>query len=128
MAAPAGCSCRGLFTVACGVLSRCVRATAGNKMTTEAHARTSTTMLLMPGADVAPDVREDAVLAPAPELAQPTIMHGGHVMVFNDVPVHKAAELVRVATGHCEQGILHGMTDVPVAVRKGSLQRFMEKR
>uniref|UniRef100_A0A0D9XJA4 Uncharacterized protein n=1 Tax=Leersia perrieri TaxID=77586 RepID=A0A0D9XJA4_9ORYZ len=83
------------FAVACGVLSRCVKAeaavaaaAAGKIVTSPA----SSTMLLMPGADVAPDVDGDD----------------------DDDDVAR-------------RGGGNAVADLPVA-RKGSLQRFMEKR
>ncbi|TKV93832.1 hypothetical protein SEVIR_9G254900v4 [Setaria viridis] len=132
--AAAGCSGRRRFAVACGVLSRCVRAeaAAGKMVAAESHARagSASTMLLMPGADVALDVVGEgaAEATPAPTRARLTIMHGGRVLVFDDVTADRAAELVRVAAG--QQVILGGSRttdDVPVA-RKASLRRFMEKR
>ncbi|KAF8723320.1 hypothetical protein HU200_021842 [Digitaria exilis] len=114
---------RSRFAVPCGVLSRCVRAGAdAGKM---ASAAESVTMLLMPGADVAPDVEDEAKAAP-PAQAQLTIMYAGRVLVFDDVVAERAAELLRVAARHGDpRGV--AKEDIPVA-RKASLQRFMEKR
>ncbi|CAL4916493.1 unnamed protein product [Urochloa decumbens] len=123
------------FAVACGVLSRCVRAEAAaasgkapvpvaTPHPTAQAAAASSTMLLMPGADVAPDdvvVREEEA-----SKAQLTIMYGGGVLVFDGVPADRAAALVRVAA--VQQDVRGGMlADVPVE-RKASLRRFMEKR
>nr|CAB3494801.1 unnamed protein product [Digitaria exilis]CAB3499744.1 unnamed protein product [Digitaria exilis] len=133
MAAASG-NGRSRFAVACGVLSRCVRAetNAGKMASAAAHVRPAATtaesaMLLMPGADVVPDVREEADEAAAPaEAAQLTIMYCGRVLVFDGVMAERAAELLRVAARHGEaRGVVKD--DIPVA-RKASLQRFMEKR
>ncbi|KAL5224500.1 hypothetical protein ABZP36_011139 [Zizania latifolia] len=118
------------FAAACGVLSRCVRAEAAGKVAVaalQAHpAAPASTMLLMPGADVVLDVREEVVVGGAARRppAQLTILYGGRVLVFDDFPSESAAELVRVAAGH---GVNSEGGDLPVA-RKASLQRFMEKR
>ncbi|KAF0892762.1 hypothetical protein E2562_017725 [Oryza meyeriana var. granulata] len=121
------------FAVACGVLSRCVKAeAAAGKMCSAASihptavATAASTMLLMPGADVVPDVREE-------KGAKLTIMYGGRVLVFDEFPAGSAAELVRIAAGAGQDDVHHGgsssglAADLPVA-RKASLQRFMEKR
>ncbi|RCV42896.1 hypothetical protein SETIT_9G252200v2 [Setaria italica] len=125
------CSGRRRFAVACSVLSRCVRAEAAaagrvaaaaaphGRSEAEAQAASST-MLLMPGADV--DAREEAAAAPAP--AQLTIMYGGRVLVFDDVPAGWAAEVMRAAA---RQDVPDGPDDLQVA-RKASLQRLMQKR
>ncbi|KAF0892761.1 hypothetical protein E2562_017724 [Oryza meyeriana var. granulata] len=127
------------FAVACGVLSRCVKAeAAAGKMSAvvkpNSHlAAAASTMLLMPGANVMPDVREEeeAGCGAARRAQQLTIMYGGRVMVFDDFPAESAAELVRVAAGAGQDDVQHGCSglaaDLPVA-RKASLQRFMEKR
>ncbi|KAF7100581.1 hypothetical protein CFC21_102076 [Triticum aestivum] len=58
-----------------------------------------------------------------------TIFYGGQVLVLDEVPDDRAAELLRVAAvsgttrGYCEAAD----GDLPMA-RKASLQRFMEKR
>ncbi|CAN6288294.1 unnamed protein product [Urochloa humidicola] len=140
--AAAECSGRRRFAVACGVLSRCVRAeaaaAAGGKVAAAtatplhvphppAQAAAAATMLLMPGADVAPH----DVVGKAQAQAQLTIMYGGRVLVFDDVPADRATALVRVAAAGGKQDVPGGgggmVTDVPVE-RKASLRRFMEKR
>ncbi|CAL4941633.1 unnamed protein product [Urochloa decumbens] len=132
MAVVDNCNGRRRFAAACGVLSRCVKANQAEALAHNAPTATAaSTMLLLPGADVAPDVvvREEAAGAPAPpEQAQLTIMYAGHVLVFDDVPADRAAALMRVAAS--QQVVVTGETkdkDMPVA-RKASLQRFMEKR
>lgn len=127
--AAAGGKGRSRFAVACGVLSRCVRAEADAAAAAAAvaHARPATmaesAMLLMPGADVAPDVEEEAEAA-APGQAQLTIMYAGRVVVFDGVMADSAAEMLRLAARHGEPRVAKG---IPVP-RKASLQRFMEKR
>ncbi|XP_048543382.1 protein TIFY 11e-like [Triticum urartu] len=105
------------FTAACGVLSRCVKA---------AEAR-PVVLPLMPGAEV--PAQDERAAGPAPEHAQMTIFYGGQVLVLDEVPADRAAELLRVAAvsgtprGSCEAAD----GDLPMA-RKASLQRFMQKR
>ncbi|TVU30930.1 hypothetical protein EJB05_22584, partial [Eragrostis curvula] len=106
-AAAEDCGGRRRFTVACVVLSQRVRADAeAAKMAAAAlaspSAASSPTMLLMPGADVASDARpEPADPSPAKntkaDQAQLTIMYGGRIVVVDDVPEHRALELMRVA-------------------------------
>jgi jasmonate ZIM domain-containing protein len=141
--APAGFSGRRRqFDVACGVLSRCVKkaeaATAGKTMAAAPAAAAAaapttappTTMPLMPGADVTPDVREEEPSEATTQLAPLTIMYGHRVVVFDDFPSYRVAELL-VLVAERERPDLPGAggttTDIPVA-RKASLQRFMEKR
>ncbi|KAG8091326.1 hypothetical protein GUJ93_ZPchr0012g22141 [Zizania palustris] len=130
-AADFGAGRRRRFAVACGVLSRCVRAEAAGKVAVAAllahpAAAAASTMLLMPGADVAPDVREEEEVGGAARRpsAQRTILYGGRVLVVEDFPSESAAELRRVAAGH---GVNSEGGDLPLA-RKASLKRFMEKR
>lgn len=85
-----------------------------------AAAHPASTMLLMPGADV---TREETAAVPAPAPAQMTVMYGGRVLVFDDVPVDKAAAVMCFA----RKDVLDGPADLQVA-RKASLQRLMEKR
>ncbi|KAJ1295610.1 hypothetical protein BS78_01G236100 [Paspalum vaginatum] len=131
--AAADCNGRLRFVVACGVLSQCVKAAgaAAGKVAPAAAPHpypTVSAMLLMPGADVAPDANNEEIEAapPAPAPAALTIIYGGRVLVFDDVPADTAAEMARVAAR--QDGPRGGVvTDFPVA-RKASLQRFMLKR
>ncbi|KAM3188857.1 hypothetical protein ACQJBY_067668 [Aegilops geniculata] len=106
------------FAAACGVLSRCIKA---------AEAR-PVALPLMPGAEV-PALQDEHAVGPAPEHAHMTIFYGGRVLVLDEVPADRAAELLRVAAvsgtarGSCEAA----EGDLPMA-RKASLQRFMQKR
>nr|Q7XEZ4.1 RecName: Full=Protein TIFY 11f; Short=OsTIFY11f; AltName: Full=Jasmonate ZIM domain-containing protein 14; Short=OsJAZ14 [Oryza sativa Japonica Group]AAP53565.1 ZIM motif family protein [Oryza sativa Japonica Group] len=122
------------FAVACGVLSRCVKAEAA--AAANGRHRHHPTMLLMPGADVEPDVREEAAAA-----AQLKIMYGGRMLVFDDFfPAGGAVvELVRAAARAGQDvrragaarrrvGDSRGLDAGLPVVRKVSLQRFVEKR
>lgn len=120
------------FAAACGVLSRYVRAasTAAVEAQAQAQARPAVLFPLMPGADVSaqeePEAEEEAGPAPG---AQMTISYFGQVVVLNDVPADKAAELLRLAASQGAPRVLRAPAedDLPMA-RKASLQRFMEKR
>jgi jasmonate ZIM domain-containing protein len=111
------------FAAACGVLSQYVKAAAA----VEARPVAVQVLPLMPGADVPahePEAEAGPAPAPAPApAAQMTISYGGRVLVLDDVPADRAAELLRLAAA--QAGAARG--DLPVA-RKASLQRFMEKR
>ncbi|TVU30926.1 hypothetical protein EJB05_22579, partial [Eragrostis curvula] len=122
------------FAAACGVLSQYVKAAAA----TEARpaAARPVALPLMPGADLSSSVQEEYQEAgPAP--APLTIFYGGRMLVLDDVPADKAAELLRLAASAAaapaKRAGRHGQVlpaandDVPMA-RKASLQRFMEKR
>ena len=100
------------FAVACGVLSRCIKA---------AEAR-PVVLPLMPGAEV--PAEDERAAGPAPASAHMTIFYGGQVLLLDEVPDDRAAELLRVAAA---AGGARGDGDLPMA-RKASLQRFMEKR
>ena len=76
------------FAAACGVLSQYVKAAVA-------------VLPLMPGADV-PGAREEAEPGPAPAPQQLTISYGGRVVVLEDVPADRAAELLRVAAAACQ--------------------------
>ncbi|VAI84866.1 protein TIFY 11e-like [Triticum dicoccoides] len=108
------------FAAACGVLSRCIKAA-------EARPAATVALPLMPGAEV--PAHDEHAVGPLPEHAQMTIFYGGQVLVLDEVPADRAAELLRVAAvsgtarGNCEAAD----GDLPMA-RKASLQRFMEKR
>ena len=82
---------------------------------------------LMPGAEV--PAQDEHAAGPAPANAQMTIFYGGQVLVLDEVPDDRAAELLRVAA---VSGAPRGNSeaadgDLPMA-RKASLQRFMQKR
>jgi jasmonate ZIM domain-containing protein len=115
---------------AVGVLSRCVKdEAAARNAAAVAQAAAACTMLLMPGADVAPAdaaAREEDIEAAAAVAGQGQlkISYGGCVLVFDDVPADRASELARVAAWREWPA---GAADAPVA-RKASLQRFIQKR
>ena len=108
------------------MLSRCVKdEAAARNNAAAAQAAAACTMLLMPGADVAPAddaaAREEETSQAAPGQGQLKISYGGRVLVFDDVPADRAAELARAAAWR------DWPADAPVA-RKASLQRFLQKR
>ncbi|TVU30925.1 hypothetical protein EJB05_22578, partial [Eragrostis curvula] len=124
---------RARFAAACGVLSRHVKAAEKAAAVMEAVARPAATVValpLMPGADVSPaqEEHEPAQAQAAPQL---TIFYGGRMVVLDDVPADKAAQVFRLAAAAKEapgHAVLPAASSVLPVERKASLQRFMEKR
>ncbi|NP_001151346.2 Protein TIFY 11e [Zea mays] len=124
------------FAAACGVLSRYVKAAAVATTTTVElrPAGTVGVLPLMPGADLSTQEEREAGAGPGPSpspSAQLTISYGGRVVVLDDVPADKAAEVVRLAAAQGAPRALRApptkADDLPMA-RKVSLQQFMERR
>jgi jasmonate ZIM domain-containing protein len=124
------------FAAACGVLSRYVKAAAVATTTTVElrPAGTVGVLPLMPGADLSTQEEREAGAGPGPSpapRAQLTISYGGRVVVLDDVPADKAAEVVRLAAAQGAPRALRApptkADDLPMA-RKVSLQQFMERR
>ncbi|CAN6318603.1 unnamed protein product [Urochloa humidicola] len=128
------------FAAACGALSRYVKAAEAERAAAAAavavavpEAKPVAVLPLMPGAEVpTQDEPEAETAGPAPvPAAKLTICYGDQVVVLDDVPADRAAELLRLAAaqGAATRAPAAAAADLllPVA-RKASLQRFMEKR
>jgi jasmonate ZIM domain-containing protein len=118
------------FAAACDVLSRYVKAAAVATTTVDQPRPLAGTVVgvlpLMPGADLS---TAEADAGPSPGAQQLTISYGGRVVVLDDVPADRAAELLRLAAA-AQQGAAPWVLrkdDLPMA-RKASLRQFMEKR
>ncbi|XP_062206188.1 protein TIFY 11e-like [Phragmites australis] len=136
MAAVGSIKGRDRFTAACSALSRYVKAAERAPAVLEARPAPAVALPLMPGADVSAAAHEDheAGPTPAPTLARLTIFYGTRVVVLDDVPADRAAELLRLAACAAAKGtrgrgqvVPAAEDDLPMA-RKASLRRFMEKR
>ncbi|CAN6311286.1 unnamed protein product [Urochloa humidicola] len=127
------------FAAACGALSRYVKAAEAERAAAAAavavavpEAKPVAVLPLMPGAEVpTQDEPEAETAGPAPvPAAKLTICYGDQVVVLDDVPADRAAELLRLAAAQGAAPLAPAAAAdllLPVA-RKASLQRFMEKR
>ncbi|EAZ15951.1 hypothetical protein OsJ_31397 [Oryza sativa Japonica Group] len=130
--AAAGSSSR--FAVTCGLLSQYMRerqqpqppVTVLEAVAEEEEEEDARTMQLFPPRAAA----ADGVATPSAGTAPLTIFYDGRMVVVDDVPVEKAAELMRLAGSACsppQPAHAAALPEMPIA-RKASLQRFLQKR
>ena len=130
--AAAGSSSR--FAVTCGLLSQYMRerqqpqppVTVLEAVAEEEEEEDARTMQLFPPRAAA----ADGVATPSAGTALLTIFYDGRMVVVDDVPVEKAAELMRLAGSACsppQPAHAAALPEMPIA-RKASLQRFLQKR
>lgn len=134
--AAAGSSSR--FAVTCGLLSQYMRerqqpqppVTVLEAVAEEEEEEDARTMQLFPPRAAA----ADGVATPSAGTAPLTIFYDGRMVVVDDVPAEKAAELMRLAGSACsppppppQPAHAAALPEMPIA-RKASLQRFLQKR
>lgn len=129
--AAAGSSSR--FAVTCGLLSQYMRerqqpqppVTVLEAVAEEEEEDARTMQLFPPRAAAA-----DGVATPSAGTAPLTIFYDGRMVVVDDVPAEKAAELMRLAGSRRpppQPAHAAALPEMPIA-RKASLQRFLQKR
>uniref|UniRef100_A0A0D3HD89 Protein TIFY n=1 Tax=Oryza barthii TaxID=65489 RepID=A0A0D3HD89_9ORYZ len=133
--AAAGSSSR--FAVTCGLLSQYMRERQQPQppvtvleAVAEEEEEDARTMQLFPPRAAA----TDGVATPSAGTAPLTIFYDGRMVVVDDVPAEKAAELMRLAGSACsppppppQPAHAAALPEMPIA-RKASLQRFLQKR
>uniref|UniRef100_A0A0E0EXA4 Protein TIFY n=1 Tax=Oryza meridionalis TaxID=40149 RepID=A0A0E0EXA4_9ORYZ len=132
MAAAGSSSSR--FAVTCGLLSQYMRERQHQPPVTVLEAvaeeeEDARTMQLFP-----PRAAAAGVATPSAGTAPLTIFYDGRMVVIDDVPAEKAAELMRLAGSACsppptppQPAHAAALPEMPIA-RKASLQRFLQKR